>query len=226
MRAFLTGMVMLFAIVPAAAGVTLQGVLTEKLIGDYQLDRNYVDISLARSAIGITDLTGYEVRAYPLTQADPRGRFPMRVEIFKDGILIEKNAVSLDIRVSADLLVPVRNIGRHELLEPDMFTLKRFDITKQNERMLSDFDYLAGCRARQNMSAGMYVPLSRIERIPDIENGSPIAIVGSSSLFEIKVKGVAMQNGNIGDRIRVKNIDSRKILVGRVIGPGTVEIAL
>ncbi|MCP4567853.1 MAG: flagellar basal body P-ring formation protein FlgA [FCB group bacterium] len=226
MRKLLIWTVILALTVPAAAEGNLRDFLTEKLISDYQLDPLYVDIILSRSAITLTDLSGCEIRAYALTQAEPRGRFPMRVEVYRDGALIDKGSVSLDIKCSADLLVPVRNIKRHEPLTPDLFTLKRFDITKRTERMLGDNSHLQGSRAKQNLTAGRYVPLGRIEIIPDVENGDQVALVGDGTLLDIRVKGVALQNGNIGETIRVKNIDSRKILVGRVKSPGTVEIAL
>lgn len=226
MNKFMTWIVVLVLMAGSASADNLETILTDKLIDDYGLERELVSVSLVRSAVKLNNLSDCEVRAYPMTQSDPRGRFPMRVEIFRDGAMIDKGAVSLDVRLSADLLVPIRNIKRHEKLHPEMFTVKRFDITTRTERMLAEVEHMTGCRAKQNLTAGRYVPLSRLEKIPDIENGAQIAIIGGSSLLEIRVKGVALQNGNIGESIRVKNVDSRKILVGRVIGPGTVEIAL
>ncbi len=208
----------------AISGETLEEYLRAEIIADYHLDSGDVSISILRSTLSPVDVSACEVKAYPLAQGDPVGRFPMRVELYRDGEMTERGSVSLDVRRYADLLVPKQNIRRHELLAPDMFEYKRFDITSFTENMLNDPAQLDGCRAAQTLTAARMVPVRRIEKTPDVEYGAPITIVGKSRLFEIRAKGTAMQNGVVGETVKVKNDDSKKILTGTVTGPGTVEI--
>jgi len=210
----------------ALSAETLEQFLSDKIITDYQLDPEYVKVTVVRSGLEHTDLDGLDIEAYAVSQAAPRGRFPMRVELSRNGSIIEKGAVSLDIRISADLPVPAQNIKRHELLTADKFTLKRIDLTSLTEPMLTDLSQCEGCRAKHNLAADRCVPLNRVERLPDVENGHTVTIVGIGGYFEIRARGVALQNGVIGENIKIKNIDSRKILVGKVTGPGVVEIAI
>ena len=208
------------------AEMTLEQVLVDKILRDYDLNPEYVSISLHRSGLSHKDIVGCDVKAYPLTQSRPKGRFPMRVELHRDGAIIDRASVSLDVRLSADLLTPIRNIKRREVLTPALFTVKRFDVTTLTKEVLSDPMHLNGCRAKQNLTADKYVELARIEKIPDVESGNPVTIVGNNDLFEIRTKGIALQNGYVGEMIRVKNSDSRRILSGKVIRAGIVEIAL
>jgi flagella basal body P-ring formation protein FlgA len=208
----------------AVSGETIEEYLRDEIITDYQLDSADVSISILRSTLSPMDVSAYEVKAYPLAQGDPVGRFPMRVELYRDGEMAERGSVSLDVRRYDDLLVPRQNIRRHELLAADMFEYKRFDITSISENMLSDPAQLDGCRAAQTLTAARMVPVRRIEKTPDVEYGAPITIIGKSRLFEIRAKGTAMQNGVVGETVKVKNDDSKKILTGTVIGPGRVEI--
>lgn len=226
MRRFLIVLAVLGLAAPLWGGGSLEQYLVEKLLSDYQLDPEYVEITLHRSGLAHDDVTGFEVKAYPVTQSAPRGRFPMRVELYRNGALADKGSVSLDVRLKADLPVPVRNIKRYEILTADMFTLKRFDVTSLTEKVLTDCSHLEGCRAKHNLIAGRHVSMSRIENMPVVEKGATVAIIGKSRLFEIRARGVALQNGNIGQTIKVKNIDSRKIVAARVAGPGAVEIDL
>jgi flagella basal body P-ring formation protein FlgA len=209
-----------------SVGESLEQFLTKKVIADYQLNPEYVKVTLVRTDISAEDISGFDVKAYPLTQSDPGGRFPMRVELHLDGAIVEKGAVSLNIRIMADLLVPEQNIKRHTILDANMFVLKRFDVTSIRENMLSDARQMVDCRAKQNLTADRYVSLSRIEKIPDVENRQQVTILGSSGLFEIRAKGTALQNGYVGETIKVKNVDSRKILMGKVIAPGVIEISI
>lgn len=217
----LATIIMLFS---AVSGETLEEYLRAEIISDYHLDSADVSISILRSTLSPADVSAYDVKAYPLAQGDPVGRFPMRVELYREGEMAGRGTVSLDVRRYADLLVPIQNIRRHELLAPDMFESKRFDVTSFSENMLTDPAQLNGCRAAQTLTAARMVPLRRIEKTPDVEYGAPITIVGKSSLFEIRAKGTAMQNGVVGETVKVKNDDSKKILTGTVTGPGTVEI--
>lgn len=224
MRFVIGTLAALIILASAVSGETLEEYLRAEIIADYHLDSADVSISILRSTLTPTDVSIYDVKAYPLAQGDPKGRFPMRVELYRDGEMAERGSVSLDVRKFADLLVPTQNIRRHEMLTPDMFESKRFDITSFTEVMLADPAQLDGCRAAQSLIAGRMIPLRRIEKAPDVEYGAPITIIGKSRMFEIRAKGTAMQNGVVGETVKVKNDDSRKILTGTVTGPGTVEI--
>ncbi len=224
MQFVLRALAALMVLTSAVSGETLEAYLRAEIIADYHLDSADVSISILRSTLTPVDVSAYNVKAYPLAQGDPVGRFPMRVELYRDGEMTERGSVSLDVRRYADLLVPKQNIRRHEMLVPDMFERKRFDVTSYTEDMLTDFTQLDGCRAAQNLPAGRMIPGRRIEKTPDVEYGAPITIIGKSRLFEIRAKGTALQNGVTGETVKVKNDDSKKILTGTVTGPGTVEI--
>lgn len=200
--------------------------LTDEILATYELNPELTEISIARTEIDGNDYVGCEFQYYPLVSNAPRGRFPLRVEIFKDGEMVKKGSVSLMVRRYEDILVPIQTIRRHEVLTPEKFAVKRIDVTSRSEKLVSDLDILAGCRAQQNLAPDRGFGPNRIEKIPDIENGGQITIVGSSHLLEIQARGVALQQGYIGDNIRVKNSDSHKIIYGTVTAPGVVEIAM
>lgn len=207
-------------------GLTLEESLARQVIDRYQLDSTLVRITLVRSNLTCDDVSGFEVKTRPLTQSEPRGRFPMRVELFREGTPAGSGAVSLDIRIYADLPVPAQSIPRYQVLSSDMFEYKRFDVTSITEKILDDVSQMSGCRAKQNLVAGKWISATRIEKVPDVENGASVTIVGSGPLFDIRVRGMALQNGVIGEKIKVKNIDSRKIIVGTISAPGVVQVTL
>jgi len=218
--------VVLLGLAASSAAEPLQEYLADKIIADYRLDPNYVSVALVRSSLSADDVSASEVKIYPLTQADPVGHFPMRVEIYRGGELTERGTVTLNVRRYADLFVPKQNIRRHELLTSDLFERKRFEVTSLTEKMLTEATQIVGCRAGQNLTAGRYVSLSRVEKTPDVDNGFPVTIIGKGQMFEIRAKGLALQDGAIGETIRVKNIDSRKILTGTITAPGVVEVEI
>ncbi|MCK5127155.1 MAG: flagellar basal body P-ring formation protein FlgA [candidate division Zixibacteria bacterium] len=210
----------------STAEISLDDYITAQITSDYQLDPKYTEITIVRLDIKQKDISGCDVKIIPLTEKRPRGRFPIRIELFQNDEMIARGSASINVRVFKDLLVPVRRIKRHELLFDDMFELKRFDVTSLSERMLANYDELSACRSRQNLSPDRYIPTTRIEKIPEVDNGTQVSIIGKSDIFEIKVRGIALQQGYVGELIKVKNIDSKKILTGRIIAPGVVEVSI
>lgn len=202
----------------------LEKFLISKIVADYNLDLEKTEITLIRSSLKRTDFSTCRIKAVPMTLSKPRGRFPMRVDIYLDNEIVEKGSVSLEVRHFEDLLVPLKNIKRHEILTGDLFETRRFDVTSLSEEMLIDISSIIGHRATQNLQAGRYLPLRRMELIPDIEKREAVTIIGGGGLFEIRVQGEALQDGRIGQTIKVKNIDSKKILSGVIIAPGVVEL--
>ncbi len=219
-------LLVLIPLMPVLAAESLSQKVADRIIDEYGLDTASVTITVVRTDVSIADVTGYDVKIVPLTKGELKGRIPMRLELYRAGALAQSGTVSVEIRRLGDLLIPVRNIKQGETLTPEMFTRKRFDITAWTEPVLVDPAPLLGCRARVGLVAGRQVPLARIEKIPDVDNGSTVIMVGSAGGLEIRAKGVALQNGAIGETIAVRNIDTRKTLTGKVVGPGTVEIAL
>jgi flagella basal body P-ring formation protein FlgA len=210
----------------ALSGATLDERVAEVLTRDLQLDTSMVRISVVHSDIGTNDLAGYELKVIPLTTTEPRGRYPVRVEVYRHDTLIEKGAASLDVRRLADVLVPLRGIKRGEVLNADLFTNKRIDVTSITENILTDQEQLCGSRARQDFMPDRVIPLSRLEKIPDVENGGSVIIIAGDGQLEVRAQGIALQSGRVGQSIQVRNTDTKKTLTGRVTAAGMVQVAL
>ena len=216
-------LVMIALTAPAAAR-DLEQVLADQVRQAFSLDSEYVTITLLRADLSRRDLTGYEARIHPLMPGEPKGRFSLGVELLTAGSQVETGTAVLEIRRAADLWVPVRTIQRGEILSPELFAAKRIDVTSITEPMLGDLSHREGCRAKQLLIAGRPVPLGRLEKVPDVENGTPVTLVGAAGCLEIQARGIALQNGYVGETVKVKNLDSRKILTGKVTSASTVAI--
>jgi len=57
-----------------------------------------------------------------------------------------------------------------------------------------------------------------------ITAGSRVTIVYRQSLLEVTASGIALENGGMGQDIRVRNESSKKVIVGKVSDPGLVTV--
>jgi flagellar basal body P-ring formation protein FlgA len=213
-------------LVMGVRGESLSQAVTDRIMVEYGYDSASVIVAVARLEPEMADVAGYEVKVLPQIAGAPRGRCAVKIELYRQGELVQRGSATVDVRMHADLLVPTRTINRGEALTPVLFTTKRFDVTSWTEPMLADPTHLAGCRAKNMLVAGRQVGLARIERIPDVLNGGTVTLVGTVGTLEIRAKGVALQNGAVGETIAVRNLDSGKVVSGTITAPGAVAIAL
>lgn len=59
-----------------------------------------------------------------------------------------------------------------------------------------------------------------------VTRGSPITAMVQSGSLVITMKAIALENGSIGQAIRIQNPQSKKELIGKIVKEGTVEVAL
>jgi len=57
-----------------------------------------------------------------------------------------------------------------------------------------------------------------------MESGAAVTIVSHYNGIEVRVSGVALTRGRVGQKIRVRNAASRKVMLARVLDASTVEI--
>ncbi len=76
---------------------------------------------------------------------------------------------------------------------------------------------LIGRKLKNNISVGFPVRSRHLEPNWVIASGDEIEIVQSGSVITVSVRGVALQNGQKGEKIRVKNLSSERNLIAWVI---------
>ncbi len=165
--------------------------------------------------------------SYDVIPSDPSiigsSRFSI---IFKVNNTVVKNmSIIGKLAVFADIVVAGKPLIRGQLLTSDDLELKRMEISKTPDSFFSIHD-LAGKRLKRNMRAGSVLRESYVEPMPIILQGQKVKMVLQNKSLTLTATGLARRDGAVGDVIRVQNINSRKIILCRIAGPGIVEVIL
>ena len=83
---------------------------------------------------------------------------------------------------------------------------------------------LDGKVARRTLLTGRYVPLSSLREAYLVEQGAAVEVVFVSGALTISASAVTLEPGSAGDLVKVRNIDSGKILSGTVMADGSIRI--
>ncbi|MDR1915244.1 MAG: flagellar basal body P-ring formation chaperone FlgA [Synergistaceae bacterium] len=101
---------------------------------------------------------------------------------------------------------------------------ERIDTVTMNVTNLWAVDQLRNAEVRKPVNAGTPITASDVLRANFVRAGSSVTVVARVNGLGVEVNGIAMQQGDVGDIIKVKNLSSKKIVMGRVIDVGRVEI--
>jgi len=122
------------------------------------------------------------------------------------------------------VLVAASNLTPGQLLQPEMFKLEKMDADKINKSHLLEATGLEGQELVRALRAGE--PVRNVDMRPAImvKKGELVQLtVGRAGEFQISVRLEAMQDGRLGDPIKLRNAESGRILGGVVTGKGLVK---
>lgn len=111
----------------------------------------------------------------------------------------------------------------HVLKESDIYTTRK-DLSKLPFGYITDSKDAIGKQLKRHMQVGRVLTPSHLTNPVVIKRGEIVALQRKSSGFMVSMKGQAMMDGAIGDRIRVKNTSSKRIIEGQVERAGLVVI--
>ncbi|NGO55372.1 flagellar basal body P-ring formation chaperone FlgA [Allomesorhizobium camelthorni] len=83
---------------------------------------------------------------------------------------------------------------------------------------------LEGKVAKRTLLTGRYIPLSSLREAYLVEQGAAVEVVFVSGALTISASAVTLEPGSAGDLVKVRNIDSGKILSGTVMADGSIRV--
>ena len=155
-----------------------------------------------------------------LTQLSPKGGFLVPV---RDGENRQLKWISGTIRVSRLTPVTTKMISQGERVNAQDLQMSMMDVTFAKDSPLRIED-AQGQLAARTLPVGTPVWASDLKREPAAKRGQIVKAVIGDDTFEVTVNMQAEDNGFVGDLIKVKNLDTQKILSAQVTDKGVVKL--
>ena len=130
------------------------------------------------------------------------------------------------VQVYAEAMVAARPLTRGIPLTRDDIARKRVDLASLGSGVLTDSQQAVGKKLRYPVAAGTVLSSGVFESKPLVRRGQTVVVISGSPGFEVRATGEALADGQNGDRIQVRNRQSRKLLEGQVEAAGIVRIPL
>jgi len=91
---------------------------------------------------------------------------------------------------------------------------------------LTSLDQAVGQKLTRPVVTDQVITLVHLEQAEVVRKGDHVVISASSGALQVKMPGEALSNGGMSEQIRVKNLNSNRVIKARVTAPGQVEVAL
>ncbi|WP_174219248.1 flagellar basal body P-ring formation chaperone FlgA [Microvirga sp. 17 mud 1-3] len=145
----------------------------------------------------------------------------MLVAIFAAGIASHANAQSIILPVPAVTIYPGDTIKESMLKERSFLSTFR-----SRAAVIETPVQLIGKVARRTLLPGEAIPTNAVDDAQLVTRGSTTQIIFQEDGLTISAIGSPLQSGSLGEQIRVRNVDTGRIILGVVQADGTVRIGV
>lgn len=132
--------------------------------------------------------------------------------------------VSAEVHQMVTVWVASDYLPRGSLIQQQDFTQKQMDLSQLRYGYYTDFNEVSGKTLKRHLARGAVLTPAAIAITKVIKRGEHVTIIAETGGIMVRAAGQALEDGGVGDIIRVKNLNSRKVIEARVDGPGRVKI--
>ena len=132
--------------------------------------------------------------------------------------------VPVSIALLETVVVSRRPLVRGQTLTAADVRLSETDTSRLHKAYFTRVDDVVGLRSKRAVAAGKTLHAGLLQREELVRRGAQVEIIADGGGLLVTMRGKALANGGRGDRIRVKNLNSGRVVTGTVRGRGVVEV--
>jgi len=151
-------------------------------------------------------------------------RFSLPVEIRVDSKTVRTFAAPLEIEAFAEIFVAAKDLSANAKISETDVRLEKRRLEKPITDYLRDTEKLRGAMLIKAVASGAEITTDSFVAAVVIKFGDSVRIEAQSGNLKIILNGEARSSGKIGDRISVKNLQSKAILQAVVVDEGLVKV--
>lgn len=184
--------------------------------------------------IRIPPLPHFQLPGVPASEVDTElrldgtrefaGSVPITAIVRRGGEVLRRGVVTVQVETRAPLWVTRRPLRRgEEIQEEDLEKIDGDQRSLRGARVLSAAESV-GQRTRRAVRAGQPLRAHWVEDVPLVNRGKRVRLLFHAGALRIEAAGEAREDGRAGDHVRVRNLESRRDLVGEVGEDGAVHV--
>ncbi len=128
------------------------------------------------------------------------------------------------VKVYRDVVVTTRAVPRNTVVGNQDIELEQRDVSGLTAGYLEAPAKALGRVARRPMPIGAIIEPSALQNRRLVRRGERVTILANAGRLAVQMKGKALMDGASGDRVRVKNLSSGRVVEGTVTKNGAIRV--
>lgn len=134
--------------------------------------------------------------------------------------------VPIHIKLFRQVVVAAVPMDRGTLLTETMLQLREMDVSRLRGTYYTRLEDVAGMQTRRSISPDIPLTSQQIEQPIMIRRGEAVQVTANSGGLEVKIAGIALMDGRVGQQISVRNRQSKRVIEAKVVAPGQVIVPM
>ena len=134
--------------------------------------------------------------------------------------------VPVSVSLFGDVVVAARPLPRNHLLTAADLKLARRDLAEIPCMQPGQVDELVGKQAGRNIALDTAISSPLVKEPLAVRRGQRVSLVAAAGGLEVRRTGEAMSDGTTGERIKVRNLRSKRVIDGIVKSATTIQVAM
>lgn len=174
----------------------------EAVAARFSVPLESLDISISDGlSIGVpNDEFGLDVQ---IEQSAPAKQMSALIAVTSAGRLIRKERVRFSVSLWKMAITAARDIRSNTEISPNLVSREAVDVLTGRGKAIDSLSALAGKRLVRPVRAGQPISLIDIEPVPAVIKSREVDVIYASGKIAIKMKGMALEDGIVGETVMV-----------------------
>lgn len=134
--------------------------------------------------------------------------------------------VPAEIAIFQKVLVTTRALAKGTQLRPSNVSTLETDVSKLGQGFLQSMDEIEGMAARRPLPAGTVLSPNQVISPRLVRRGDRVTLVNMQGPIQVEMLGEAVSDAARGERVRVRALNSGKVIEGWVESASVVKVTL
>ncbi|MCH7870066.1 MAG: flagellar basal body P-ring formation protein FlgA [Planctomycetes bacterium] len=213
---------------PSTNAATLADLLDDHIAAEFVSQGGTPLVEFERGAKTFLELTS---PPFDFSIRSPRrrrlGLREAHVIISRDGRVQRTVRIAANVRLAMPVLVAARPLNAGAFVRRDDLVLEQRIFERLAAVGSNDINALIGKQLKKFIPESGRITQADVKSVDLVKRSRPVTVLGGGGNISVRLTGVALDSGDMGDSVRVRIGDSRKdrrTLRGIVTGVGTVRL--
>ncbi|KJZ14670.1 flagellar protein [Marinomonas sp. S3726] len=135
-----------------------------------------------------------------------------------------KSFIPVSQKILVEAIKAIAPIRRKQTIDASNTVLDKVDLTQVRGQVYSPSSPPYGLIAKRNININTFITKELTELPIIVKRGQNVLISAQSGLINVKMNGVAAEDGTLGQQIKVKNVSSGRFVYGKVVSEAEIRV--